>query len=425
MNPLYSLGISLYATAARLAAMKEGKARLMVEGHRETFDRLKEALRPDRRYVWIHAASLGEFEQGRPLIERIRAEHPELGIVLSFFSPSGYEVRKNYSLADVVVYLPFDTPGNARRFVETVNPVMAIFVKYEFWGNYLETLHSHNIPTYLISAIFRPGQIFFRPWGGTFRKMLGYFTRIFVQDENSRKLLEGIGVRNVTVAGDTRFDRVTAIMNEMSANKSHRGLFYGGRPVVVFGSSWEADEAVYVPWLKNHPDVQAIIAPHEFDAERLEKLRAELTITPGDTMLLTEYNDMMQPPADGSCGLANPEGVRVIIVNSFGLLSRLYGEADFAYVGGGFGVSIHNINEAAVYGIPVIFGPRHQKFREAAGLIGCGGGFSVNSRTEFEVVASDFINNPDSCKAAGEKAGKYIRDNIGATDKILNSIFKK
>lgn len=411
MNPLYNLGIRLYGFAARIAALRSKKVSKMIAGQGETIRALKARLRPEKNYIWIHAASLGEFEQGRPLIERLRRERPDVGIVLSFFSPSGYEVRKDYPQVDAVVYLPFDTPARAREFVDAVNPVMAIFVKYEFWGNYLEILHSRSIPTYLISAIFRPGQIFFRPWGGEFRKMLGFFTEIFVQDENSRKLLAGIRIDRVTVAGDTRFDRVTDIMRSAREFKADR-LLKNDR-IVVFGSSWPADEKIYSHWLRQNPDVCSIIAPHEFDAARLEALRHEFEITPGDTMLLSETETA--PVAPGQ--------LRVLIIDSFGLLSSIYRLGKMAYVGGGFGVSIHNINEAAVYGIPVVFGPRHQKFREAAGLMECGGGFSVSSPEEFASIATKLMTDEAARSKAGAAAGKYIAANLGATDLIYSKLF--
>lgn len=413
MTPLYNFAINLYGQAVRLAGCTGNvKAAKMVAGHRETFSILKEKLNKEKRYVWIHAASLGEFEQGRPLIERLRAERPELGIILSFFSPSGYEVRKNYDKVDAVVYLPFDSPSTARRWVETINPVMAIFVKYEFWGNYLSALSERDIPTYLISAIFRPGQIFFRPWGGEFRKILRCFTTIFVQDDNSRELLASIGVDNVVVAGDTRFDRVTDIMKTTRTVDAIERIAATGRKIMVFGSSWPADEEKYVPWLKAHPEVVAVIAPHEFDKERLETMRRNLSLAQGDTMLLSEIT----PETDIA-------GVRAVIVDSFGLLSSLYRYGQMAYVGGGFGVSIHNINEAAVYGIPVIFGPKHQKFREAYGLIDCGGGHSVGSAEDFDRTASSLLYDDALRERSGLAAGQYIRDNLGATETVYSYIF--
>lgn len=423
MNLLYNFGISLFSLGVKIASLRNPKARKMVKGQAATMATLRKAVRPGEKYVWVHAASLGEFEQGRPLIERLRRERRDLKIALTFFSPSGYEVRHNYNGADVVVYLPLDTPGNAREFLDILNPVTAIFVKYEFWGNYLTQLHRRGIPTYIISAIFRPGQIFFKPWGGMFRRWLGYYKTLYVQDDNSRDLLSGIGIDNVVVAGDTRFDRVTDIMRSTVSISGMYLFGYKYHPVIVFGSSWEADEAVYIPWLKKNPNVCAVIAPHEFDDARLESLRRQLTIRPGDTMLLSEYEKRFTPPSDGSCGLPNPEGIRVIIVDSFGLLSSLYRYGTIAYVGGGFGHGIHNLNEAAVYGMPVIFGPKHQKFKEAAGLIDCGGGFSISSAEQFCDIADNLISDPESLEKAGKAAGDYIKSNLGATDKIFNDVF--
>lgn len=422
MNPLYNLGISLFGLGARVASSRNIKARKMIAGQTETLKKLSAKLNPDRKYIWIHAASLGEFEQGRPLIERIKRECPSLGIVLSFFSPSGYEVRHNYPYVDTVVYLPFDTPGNARKFIDIVNPVAAIFVKYEFWGNYLTQLGKRGIPTYIISAIFRPGQIFFRPWGGIFRQLLKCFTTLYVQDENSRQLLGGIGIDNVVVAGDTRFDRVTDIMKSTTGIQGMDLFGYRNHPVMVFGSSWEADEDIYIPWLLKHPDVCAVIAPHEFDKNRLEALRSRLSERPGTVMMLSEYENIFTPSSEG-CGLPNPEGINTIIVDSFGKLASLYRYGKIAYVGGGFGNGIHNLNEAAVYGIPVIFGPRHQKFMEASGLIECGGGFSVSSPEEFASIADSLIEyDSPLLKSAGQAAGQYIKKNLGATERIFNDI---
>lgn len=410
MNPLYNLGVRLFGAGLRVAALRGGKVARLSAGQAASFGKLKKLIKPGARYVWVHAASLGEFEQGRPLIERIRREHPELKILLSFFSPSGYEVRKNYEGADIVVYLPIDTPANARRWVEMVKPVAAIFVKYEFWGNYLQQLHKAGVPVYLISSIFRPKQIFFRPWGGMFRGMLRCYTHLFVQDEASRRLLENIGVDNVTVAGDTRFDRVTDIMRDTHDVESLKGFTDGAPLTMVFGSSWPADEQMYMPWLAAHPEVKAIVAPHEFDEARIERLRKQL----GEgTVLMSELTD----------GSARAENARHVIVDCFGLLSSLYRYGDAAYVGGGFGTGIHNINEAAVYGIPVAFGPRHGKFKEATDLITCGGAFEVTDAESVDRVFGRMLTDADWRKEAGQKAGQYISDNLGATSKIYSSIF--
>lgn len=413
MNPLYNFGISLYAAAARLAALRSKKVQDMLAGQRATLESLEEERKrtaPDGYDVWIHAASLGEFEQGRPLIERLRREHPELKILLTFFSPSGYNVRKNYDKVDTVAYLPFDTPKRVNAFLEAAKPKMALFVKYEFWGNYLEQLHKHNIPTYIISAIFRPTQRFFRPGGDWARAMLRNFNHLYVQDEASRKLLAGIGIDNVTVAGDTRFDRVTDIMNTVKDVKIVES-FIGDSPFTfIAGSSWPADEDNYIPWLKAHPEVKAIIAPHEFDRERLGLLRKRFD---GGVRMLSELSF----PSD----LNGNE--QVLIVDCFGLLSSLYHYGTVAYIGGGFGAGIHNINEAAVYGMPVVFGPKHQKFKEAADLIANGGGFEVRDKESASAVLDKLLNNAEARRTAGKHAAEYIKSNLGATDKIYTDLF--
>lgn len=415
MNPLYNTSIALLRGGIRLSKGFNAKSRRMLEGHKETFVALEQALKGNESPVmWIHAASLGEFEQGRPMIEMVKKEHPDWKVVLSFFSPSGYEVRKKYPLADVVVYLPFDTPTNARRFVDTVNPSVAIFVKYEFWGNYLSNLKSRNIPTYIISSIFRPTQVFFKPWGGIFRNMLECFNRIYVQDEDSRRLLDSIGVKHVAVAGDTRFDRVTDIMNSTFDIESVRNFTSRGKFTLIAGSSWEADEDIYIPWLNAHrTSTQAIIAPHEFDAPRLKVLLDKFK---GEAMLLSEYEKLSEK---------STENIRAIIVDSFGKLSSIYRYGDIAYIGGGFGAGIHNINEAAVYGIPVVFGPKHEKFKEARDLVHNQGAFCIRNQEECNKVLNNLLDCTALRTEAGQIAGAYIKQNIGATDRIYNDIFVK
>ena len=409
MNSIYNAGIALYSTAARIAALRKGKARRLVDGHKHTFPRLEQAGCKGFD-VWIHAASVGEFEQARPLIERVRAEHPHWKILLSFFSPSGFELRKDYDRVDCVVYLPFDTPANARRFVEAVNPRVAIFVKYEFWGNYLTELKRRNIPTYIISAIFRPGQRFFSRWGGMWRRLLRCFTHIYVQDRASADLLRGIGIVNVTVAGDTRFDRVAAVRSQ---RLDMPYLEQWATPLtIVAGSSWEPDEEIYLRWLESHPGTKIIIAPHEFDDRRIEAIRAAV---PGKSALITEI--MQKGKID--------DDVRAVIVNCFGKLSALYRCGHVALIGGGFGAGIHNINEAAVYGMPVIFGPRHNKFKEASDLIDLGGGFEYHDLDSLSSVMSRFCSSPQALSEAASVCEKYIAGNIGATEKIYNLIFSE
>ena len=408
---MYSFGIYIYILFVRLAALfGHKKAKKMLAGHREIFAVLKEKLNPDVDYVWFHASSLGEFEQGRPMIEKLRAEHPEYRVVLTFFSPSGYQPAKNYQRADVVCYLPFDTPANARRFIDLANPEMAIFVKYEFWGNYMQQLAKRNIPTYLISAIFRKSQSFFKPLGGTFRNILKCYTHIYVQDENSRQLLAGININNVTVAGDTRFDRVTDIMKTTVELPQIAAFKATAKHIMIAGSSWEADEAVYSQWLNNSTRFKAIIAPHEFDTHRLEQLQKAI---PG-SILWSQIKDS----TDVDFG-----NVRCIIIDCFGLLASIYRYGNIAYIGGGFGAGIHNINEAAVYGMPIIFGPRFDKFKEACDLTSLGGAFSIKSKEEFEQLMLSMSD--EKINLSGNIARQYIEQNIGATDKIFADIFRR
>lgn len=412
MNFLYNTGIHLYSIGARIASRTNPKAKKMTEGQKSTFGHLRATLPADGRTIWIHASSLGEFEQGRPLIERLRRLHPDRKILLTFFSPSGYEVRKNYPMADAVAYLPFDTPRNARRFIEIVRPSVAIFIKYEFWGNYLQQLQKAAVPVYIISAIFRPGQIFFRPWGGMFRRMLRRFDRIYLQDDESQKLLSGIGIDNTVVAGDTRFDRVTDVMAQTFDIAGGENL----RSFIIFGSSWGADEANYIPWLNANREVKFIIAPHEFDEARVAALCSAID---GNVITLSQWERHI---ADNG---TPPEHIRGIVVDCFGKLSSLYRYASVAYIGGGHGAGIHNINEAAVYGIPVVFGPNYHKFKEARDLISLGGAFCVENAAATSSTLDRLLSD-EACRAeAGKIAGRYIADNIGATDRIFADLFPK
>lgn len=415
-GPVYALGMSAYRTGIRLASLRNAKARLMAKGQAETWDKLREGLGENRRWIWIHAASLGEFEQGRPLIEKLKRERPEYSILLTFFSPSGYEVRKHYDKADLVCYLPMDIPGNARRFVEMVRPEKAIFVKYEFWRNYLRQLSRHTVPTYLISGIFMPQQRFFRRGGSWYRAWLRWFDRLFVQDRRSAGLLASVGIDRVTVAGDTRFDRVADIRDSA---RRHPALdrFAGWKgdkahdtPVMMVGSSWPADEDVYVPWVNANSTARVVIAPHEFDAERLARLRTRFA---NGAVLLSE--------AERDPSLLDK--AQVLIIDCFGLLSSAYAYADVAYVGGGFGTGIHNINEAAAHGIPVMFGPKHDKFLEAEELKTLGGGIAVSSQAGFETWASRLMFDPVERDKRGRWAGEYIAEKTGATQMIFDALF--
>lgn len=415
MNPLYNAAIHVYAAGVRLAAVKHCKAALMVQGHRETLARIAEARRniaPEGFDVWIHAASLGEFEQARPLISMIRRQQPQKRILLSFFSSSGYTVRHNYPDVDLVVYLPFDTPRNARRFVEAVNPKVAIFVKYEFWGNMLSRLARRGTPTYLISAIFRPTQIFFKPWGGMMRRALRSFTHIYVQDDASKELLHSIGYDAVDVVGDTRLDQVIDTRAHAKSFPVLESWTSGPDLTVVVGSSWPQDEAYYIPWLKSHPKVQAIIAPHEFDDKRLVGLVSDLG-GPEVAMLWSQVKDLASVPAQ----------VRYIVVDCFGILSSLYRYGQIAIVGGGFGAGIHNVPEAAVYGMPVIFGPRHGKFREAIDLLRLGGAFTYSDAAGFAAAIDPLYTDHSALSAASSAALDYIESHTGATPRIFSDIF--
>lgn len=407
MTPFYDFAIHLYSLGVKIASLRHEKARKIIDGQAVTMQRLKKELSPEGGYIWIHAASLGEFEQGRPLIEMIRRNHPDAKILLTFFSPSGYEVRHNFPLVDAVVYLPFDTKKNVRQFLDTVKPRMAIFVKYEFWGNYLNELKLRGIPTYIISAIFRKSQPFFKSWGGEFRKMLTYFTHIYVQDEGSRELLAGIGIKNVTVAGDTRFDRVTDIMESCVEIPQAAALTRDTSLTIVAGSTWPPDESYLLPCFNAHPGMKLIIAPHEVNEERIAAIESQLN----------------RP----SCRLstATPEEAAkcdCIIVDCYGKLSSAYRYGNIAYIGGGFGVGIHNLNEAAVYDIPVIFGPHYHKFKEARDLIKCKGGFSFSNKEEFDAIIEPIVNDKKLREQYGKNAGNYIKENLGATRIIYADI---
>lgn len=410
---LYTLGIRIYRLGVAVASLKMRRTRLMMKGRKEVWRTLAEKVNPGNKNIWVHAASLGEFEQGRPLIEELRRRLPDHKIILTFFSPSGYEVRKNWAGADCVIYLPFDTPRNARRLIEAINPRMVFFVKYEIWRNLLFALHSHKIPTYLISAAFTPRQRFFHTGGKLYSRWLNLFTRIFVQDTRSQKLLESVGINGSIIAGDTRFDRVTDIMRstrdipQLDAMREDNN-----QPLLMVGSSWGADEERYFPWLREHQGrVKCVIAPHEFDPRRLEEMKRQLQ--PLKVLLLSETKENPRTAAGADC----------LIIDCFGLLSSAYRYADVAYIGGGFGAGIHNINEAAVYGIPVIYGPNNSRFIEARELAAAGGGFPVSDQSEVEKTL-DRLTDTDTTlrRQAGRAAEAYIRSNLGATQRILNAL---
>lgn len=394
------------------------KARLLVKGHLSTFKLLRKQIDPSADYVWFHAASLGEFEQGRPLMERFRKSHPEYKILLTFFSPSGYEVRKNYDGADVVCYLPLDTPGNVLSFFRLVTPKMAFFIKYEFWMNYIMACSYRHIPVYSVSSIFRPEKIFFRWYGKAYSKnTLKKITHFFVQDEESARLLSSIRIRqNVTIVGDTRFDRVIDICDaakDLPLIEDFLKNNQGGTSFVC-GSTWAPDEDFIIPYFNAHKDMKLILAPHVIDESHLRQIEQKLQRP------FMRYTDLVEKTKEDSSFDAS--GVDCLIINCFGLLSSIYRYGNLAYVGGGFGVGIHNVPEAAVYSIPVLIGPNNGRFREAQDLLRLGGCFEVNDTNSFNETMDHLLTDAEALKTAGERAGKYIHGNSGASDAIFKAL---
>ena len=430
------------------------KIKKMWRGEREAVDLLKEKVDPTAKYVWFHAASLGEFEQGRPLIEQLRATHPEYKILLTFFSPSGYEVRKNYEGADIVCYLPLDTIRNARRFLRAVHPVMAFFIKYEFWYNYLHILRHRGVPVYSVSSIFRPGQVFFKWYGRNYAKVLHCITHFFVQNEVSLQLLKGIGIDEATVVGDTRFDRVLQIkeqskelpiveafkgingkgdackeelsedackgdfsedackgaLSEDACKKDLSENGCKGCKVFVAGSSWQPDEDIFIRFFNDHPDWKLIIAPHVIGEDHLAYILDKLQMKAVRYTQATE-----QSAAEARC----------LIIDCFGLLSTIYRYGEIAYVGGGFGVGIHNVPEAAVWGVPVLFGPNNKRFQEAQDLLACKGSFEVTDYDSFNTIISRLISDDKFRHQCGEASANYVKSRSGATDIIMKSVVAK
>ena len=403
---IYNLAMYILELGVKLAALFSDKPAKMVKGYREVFDLLQRKIDRNAQYIWFHAASLGEFEQGRPLIERIRKEYPQYKILQTFFSPSGYEVRKNYDGADIVCYLPIDTPSNVKKFVDLVNPCMVFFVKYEFWQNYLNTLYKKGIPVYSVSSIFRSNQIFFRWYGKGYQQVLKTFAHLFVQNEESKQLLAGIGVNNTTVVGDTRFDRVLDIC---AAAKQLPLVqkFKGDALTFVAGSSWEPDEDIFIKYFNAHPEMKLIIAPHVVNDSHLKEIESKLQRSSIRYTKATEENVQQ-----ADC----------LMIDCYGLLSSIYRYGEISYIGGGFGLGIHNVLEAAVYGIPVIFGPNNKKFREAQHLLANKGGFEINSYEDFEQLMNKFLTDEAYLKQLGKAAGDYVKGNAGAMEKIMKRV---
>lgn len=451
---MYNIAIYIYLIGVAIGSLFNKKIKKMWRGEREAVDLLKEKVDPTAKYVWFHAASLGEFEQGRPLIEQLRATHPEYKILLTFFSPSGYEVRKNYEGADIVCYLPLDTIRNARRFLRAVHPVMAFFIKYEFWYNYLHILRHRGVPVYSVSSIFRPGQVFFKWYGRNYAKVLHCITHFFVQNEVSLQLLKGIGIEEATVVGDTRFDRVLQIKEQakelpiveafkgingkgdackedlsedaykrdLSEDACKDGLSEDackddlsengckGCKVFVAGSSWQPDEDIFIRFFNDHPDWKLIIAPHVIGEDHLAYILDKLQMKAVRYTQATE-----QSAAEARC----------LIIDCFGLLSTIYRYGEIAYVGGGFGVGIHNVPEAAVWGVPVLFGPNNKRFQEAQDLLACKGSFEVTDYDSFNTIISRLISDDQFRHQCGEASANYVKSRSGATDIIMKSVAGK
>jgi 3-deoxy-D-manno-octulosonic-acid transferase len=409
---LYNAGIRLYFLAVYLVSIFNKKAKHWISG------RKKQHLIKSGPSAWFHFASLGEFEQGRPVLEQMRVLRPELKIIITFFSPSGYEIRKNTPLADHVYYLPLDTAKNARQFVNTIEPVVVIFTKYEYWYHFYKELNDRHIPLYIISGIFRPGQIFFKWYGGLHRRMLSFVTHFFVQDEPSKQLLQTIGITNSTISGDTRFDRVWANAKQPKALPLI-SQFKGNHQLFLAGSTWPPDEQLLVGLIKANPEWKFIIAPHEIGDEKISKLADILS-----PFSAIKYSQII----NNTKLLANKPQLNTnyqcLIIDNIGMLSSLYQYGDIAYIGGGFGAGIHNTLEAAAFGLPVIFGPNYEKFKEAKDLISLGAGFTISNAGDLETIAGKLMGNEQFRTLAGQTAGKYVAEHTGATGIIVNTINK-
>ncbi|MCI5083883.1 MAG: 3-deoxy-D-manno-octulosonic acid transferase [Saprospiraceae bacterium] len=413
---VYNLGIRLYGLSIRLAALFSDKAKKWVEGRRNWRHTVRAAVkeREDGFCLWMHCASLGEFEQGRPIIEGLREKHPDIFIVLTFFSPSGYEIRKNYPKADLITYLPLDTAQNARDFIAIVKPQAAIFVKYEFWHHFIRQLSLNDIPAYLISAVFRKNQLFFKPYGGFFRRILKRFDRIFVQNESSYKLVESLGITKVVASGDTRIDRVLAISQEEKDLPILDAFCETDqqKKILVVGSSWPPDEAILLPFIKEQlpklsaakaEDWKVIIAPHDISEKHVEQI-----MQPLGSLAIRYSEAKKETVAD----------YQVLVIDNIGMLAFLYRYGQLAYIGGGFGVAIHNTLEAIVYGLPVFFGTKFTKFQEAVHLAEHGGAFVIEEAEDFKLYFEQ-LQDEQAYKAAADTARQYILNNQGASQQII------
>lgn len=406
MNFLYQIGIQLASFLLPVTGLFSAKMKLFVEGRKNVFSILEEKINKDDQWIWMHVASLGEYEQGLPVMEQLKQIHPEYKIVLTFFSPSGFEIRKNNKIADITLYLPLDTRKNVKRFLNLVNPVIVFFIKYEFWPNYLNELGKRKIPTYLVSGIFRPAQLFFKSYGGFYRQALKAFSRFFVQNDDSLRLLQSIGFTNVTVNGDTRFDRVAQIVDRVQPldfiAKFREGIF-----TIVIGSSWPEDEEVYLPLVNEISGIKWIIAPHNIKTGEVTALRNKIN---RKTVLFTNRKNEDVVEAD------------VFIIDTIGILTSIYAYADIAYVGGGFKTGLHNILEPATFGIPVIIGPKYGKFQEAKDLVKLGSCLVVNNTQEFSQILLKLRDNSFR-KELGSINKAFILQNKNATQVVMESVF--
>ncbi|MEO3404051.1 glycosyltransferase N-terminal domain-containing protein [Mucilaginibacter sp. CAU 1740] len=410
---LYNIGIKLYSFFVLVASLFNNKAKLWVQGRKNiTFIRVEGS-------IWFHFSSLGEFEQGRPILEAMRNLHPTKKIVVTFFSPSGYEIRKNTPLADYVYYLPLDTLGNARRLIDAINPEIAIFTKYEYWYHFFNEAHKRDIPLYIVSGIFRPGQVFFKWYGGFNRRILKLVSHFFVQDEVSKQLLQGIGITNATVSGDTRFDRVWANAQNPKALPLIE-QFKNGQKLFIAGSTWPQDEALLAKLVTDYPDWKFIFAPHEIPEE---KVNALMNLLPEGTAIrfsVLKSKVESQKSETGNQSLSS--NLQSLIIDNIGMLSSLYAYGDIAYIGGGFGIGIHNTLEAAAFGLPVIFGPNYQKFNEAKELIKLKAGFSISNEAELKGIVETLVTDEGFYSFTRKKILSYVEENVGATEAIMKHI---
>lgn len=413
---LYNLVVLLASQIVKILALFSPKMKLFVNGRKDVFPMLKSKIAPNDKTIWFHAASLGEFEQGLPVMEQIKKQFPNHKIVVTFFSPSGYEVRKNNSIADVTVYLPLDTKSNAQQFIDLVHPELVFFIKYEYWPNYLNELKKQNIKTYLISGIFRENQAFFKWYGGFYRSALQTFDYFFVQNDSSKKLVQSIGFNNVKVSGDTRFDRVVSIL-ERDNSLDFIAQFKDNKTTIVIGSSWPKDENLLVNYINSSSDnVKFIIAPHNIKSEQIANLNSQIK---KKSILYSEYKNEISPDGRNE----KLEEFQVFIIDTIGILTKIYSYADIAYVGGGFGnPGVHNILEPATFGVPIVVGPNYSHFAEATALVNMNGCLSIKDQNQLNEAFDLLINNEDERHEKGHICSTFVQMNKGATEVIMKHI---